>query len=188
MPAGPASVTGEVTISGLKSTYLDKMVMLITDEEGHVISFDKVSESGTFGFPTLAYGTYYIYGEMVGITSQHIKVVLTPENPHADVVMTLSGKNIMGTGNTITEAESVLIYPNPANDKVNFVMNPEKTIMVTADIYDMKGMIVSSDTRSIGPGKSLVTISVTDLAPGFYTLRISAEKGINISRKLLITK
>jgi PKD repeat protein len=188
MPAGPASVSGEVSISGLKSSYLDKMVMLITDEAGNVVSFDRVSGSGTFGFPTLAYGTYYIYGEMAGITSQHIKVVLTPENPHADIVMTLSGKNILGISDMNQAMEAGVIYPNPASDRINIVMNLKAGETVRVEIFNQMGQMISSMNKSLDRGKTLLTLPLQGMAPGFYNLRISSEKGMNISRKLLIAR
>ena len=115
MPQGPGSVSGQLNMGNLKSSMLDKMMMLLMDEEGNAISFDMVSESGSFDFSTMDYGTYYLHAEMAGITSDYVKVVLTPEKPHVDVVMTFEGKNILGINNIHPELEAGVIYPNPAH-------------------------------------------------------------------------
>jgi PKD repeat protein len=188
MPAGPGSVGGQVNMGNLKSSMLDKMMMLLMDEEGHAISFDQVSESGSFNFPSMAYGTYYLYAEMAGITSDYIIVVLTPEKPHADVVMTFSGKTILGIGNKYPELEAGVIYPNPATDKVNLTLNLKEGAQLKVEIFNQGGQITSSMMKSLDPGKNVLTLSVSELAPGFYTLRLTSENGINISRKLLIAK
>jgi len=188
MPQGPGSVGGQVNISNLKSTIMDKMMMLLLDEEGHAISFDRVTESGSFTFPSIDYGTYYLYAEMAGITSDYIKVVLTPENPHVDVVMTFEGKNILGISNIHPDLEAGVIYPNPATDKVNLTLNLQVASKLKVEIFNQKGQIISSMIKSLDPGKNVLTLSVSELASGFYTLRITSEQGVNISRKLLIAK
>jgi hypothetical protein len=125
---------------------------------------------------------------MSGITSDYVKVVLTPEKPHADVVMTFAGKHVMGIKNMNPELEAGVIYPNPTTDKFNLVLNLKEETTIKVEIFNQRGQITSSMIKSLGSGQTTLTLSVSDLAPGFYTLRISSEKGINISRKLLIAK
>ncbi len=158
------------------------------DEAGHAISFDRVSESGSFNFPTMDYGTYYLYAEMSGITSDYVKVILTPEKPHADVVMTFAGKNILGINNRHPELEAGIIYPNPAIDKFNLALNLTEAVTVKFKIFNQMGQIASSMVKSLGSGQTILTIPVSDLTSGIYTLRIASDKWINITRKLLIAK
>lgn len=188
MAPGPGSIAGQVNMGALKSSMLDKMTMLLMNNAGSTISFNRVSDVGSFIFPTMDYGTYYLHAEMSGITSDYVKVVLTPEKPHADVVMTFSGKNILGINNKNPEMEAGVIYPNPSVDKFNLALNLTEAATVKVEIFNQTGQITSSMIKSLGSGKTLLTLSVSDMVPGFYTLRISSDKGINITRKLLITK
>ena len=162
--------------------------MLLQNEDGITISFDRVSIYGSFAFPTLAYGTYFLHAEMAGITSDYVKVILTAEKPHADVVMTFSGKNILGINNLHPELEAGVIYPNPASDKFNLALNLTEAVTVKVEIFKQTGQLTSSMIKSLGSGQTLLTLSASGMAPGFYTLRISSDKGINLSRKLLITR
>jgi hypothetical protein len=188
MPQGPGSVSGQINMGSLRSTVMDKMIMLLLDEDGKAIFYGQVSESGSFDFPTLDYGTYYLHAELSGITSDNVQVVLSPEKPHSDVVMTFEGKNILGIKNTQPELEAGVIYPNPATDKVNLALNLREAAKLNVEIFNQRGQVTSSMMKSLDPGKNVLTLSVSELAPGFYTLRLTSEKGINISRKLLITK
>jgi hypothetical protein len=188
MPQGPGSVGGQVNIGNLKSSIMDKMIILLLDEGSHTISFDRVSESGSFTFQSMDYGTYYLYAEMAGITSDYVKVVLTPVKPQIDVVMTFEGKNILGINNMNQGMEAGVIYPNPATNKVNLTLNLQETVTLKVEIFNQRGQLSSSVTKSLDSGKNVLTLSVSELSPGFYTLRISSEKGINLSQKLLITK
>ena len=188
MPQGQGSVSGQINMGSLRSSMLDKMVMLLLDENGNPLYFGRVSESGSFDFPTLDYGTYYLHAELSGITSDNVQVVLSPEKPHSDVVMTLAGKNILGLDNKIPKLEAGVIYPNPATDQFNIAMNLKEAATVKVEIFNQTGQITSSMIRSLGSGQTVLTLSVSDLSAGFYTLRVSSENGINITRKLLIAK
>jgi len=188
MAPGPGSIAGQVNMGALKSSMLDKMTMLLMNNAGSTISFNRVSDVGSFIFPTMDYGTYYLHAEMSGITSDYVKAVLTPEKPHADVVMTFSGKNILGINNKNPEMEAGVIYPNPSVDKFNLALNLTEAATVKVEIFNPMGQLTSSMVKSLGSGRSILTIPVSGLASGIYTLRISSDKGINITRKLLITK
>ncbi|MCX6284046.1 MAG: PKD domain-containing protein, partial [Bacteroidetes bacterium] len=103
MPVGPGGINGHVNTSGLKSVSVDKIAMLVTDEQGNVLGFRKVTPSGTFDFSGMAYGTYYLLPELPNTTSDQVKVVLSAAAPVASVVMTFNGNTING----ISEASSV---------------------------------------------------------------------------------
>jgi PKD repeat protein len=188
MPQGPGSVTGQINMGSMRISMLDKMIMLLLDENGNAISFVKVSESGSFDFSAMAYGTYYLHAEISGITSDNIQVVLSPEKPHADVVMTFAGKNILGITNMNPGLEAGMIYPNPVVNKLNVTLNLTDEVTVKVEIFNQMGQMVSGMVRSMGSGKSLLTLPVSNLVSGLYTIRISTDKGNNITRKLIITK
>jgi hypothetical protein len=188
MPVGPGSIGGQVNVVNIKSSMLDKMTMLLQDEAGKTISFDRVSESGSFTFPTLAYGTYYLHAEMAGITSDYVKVILSAVKPYADVVMTFTGKNILGINDIHAELEAGVIYPNPSTDKFNLELNLTEAVTVKVEIFNQTGQVISSMIKSLGSGQTILTLSTVQMATGFYTLRISTDKGINLTRKLMITR
>ena len=60
MLVGPGGINGHVNTQGLKSTTLNEISMLLSDEQGNVIGFRRVNTSGTFNFGGMAYGTYYL--------------------------------------------------------------------------------------------------------------------------------
>jgi PKD repeat protein len=188
MPIGPGSVSGQINLPVMRSSYMDKMVMLLMNETGKIISFDRVSESGSFAFPSLDYGIYYLHAEMSGITSDNVKVILTNAQPHADVVMTFSGKNILGMENDSSPLREISVYPNPANDKVDIALNLKVSTVLNLDIYDLRGQMVSCFVTSSGPGRNVITIPAAQLSAGFYMLRISSDNGIHVVRKLMIAR
>jgi hypothetical protein len=188
MPQGPGSVSGQINNSSFRSTMMDKVIMLLLDEDGKAIFYGKVSETGSFDFPTLDYGTYYLHAEMSGITSDNVQVVLTPEKPHVDVVMTFEGKNILGIKDIQPGIDAGSIYPNPMVDRFNLPLNLKEGMNLQFEIINQMGQTVYSSTRSTGQGQSLQTVPVTNLGAGIYTLKISSEKGTLITRKFIIAK
>jgi hypothetical protein len=73
-----------------------------------------------------------------------------------------------------TQEQEVSFYPNPAQSEIYFTQLDVNQIT----IYGLNGQIVM---QQINPGQS---ISITNLNPGFYLVRINDQA----SRKLIISK
>ena len=73
-------------------------------------------------------------------------------------------------------AESISVYPNPANDVV--YINGD---VVAYEIYDLVGKMVKKTSTNIDK------IPVTDLETGIYMMRIFTRSGDIVTRKLFVT-
>ncbi|MEI7492666.1 MAG: PKD domain-containing protein [Bacteroidota bacterium] len=184
MPTGQGGINGHVNTSGLKSVSVDKIAMLITDEQGNVLGFRKVTPSGTFDFSGMAYGTYYLLPELPNTPSDQVKVVLSAAAPVASVVMTFNGSTI----NSISEpsaVESFIAYPNPVKDILNLGLKLNASVNATAEIYSFTGQAVLRQALDLGKGANVVKLDVSLLNSGLYTLRITSPGGIKITQKFV---
>jgi hypothetical protein len=125
---------------------------------------------------------------MSGITSDNVQVMLTPEKPHADVVMTFEGKNILGIKNINQGIEVGSIYPNPMVDMFNLPLNLKEGSTLKLEIFNQMGQMVSFNVRNLGAGQSLLSLPVSGLGSGIYTLKVSSEKGTMITKKFIIAR
>jgi hypothetical protein len=67
------------------------------------------------------------------------------------------------------------VYPNPADDKTRVEFTLTTSCKVSFDLYDLSGKVVrSTDEGHLPTGRHEVTLTVGDLTPGTYLLRITA--------------
>ena len=89
----------------------------------------------------------------------------------SDVTTGRSANFSEGEGSSY-EGDSYL-YPNPAGNEINLVLQPKAHKYFT--IIDITGKKVSS--RYIAPDKSSYSIDISDLPSGFYYLRLGGGVG-----------
>ncbi len=188
MIPGPGSATGQINMGDLSTAMVDKINMILKNDQGKAIGFTKVSTEGAFSFPTMAYGTYYLHPEMPGVTSDNIMIVLTPEKPHADVVLTFTGNKIQGINDITTLVDQWSVYPNPVTDHVSVSLDMKQGTPVVAEIYNMTGQLLSSSTVVLHNGNNIISLSTASLTSGLFTLRIYSKEGVNIHTKLVKTR
>jgi len=183
-PSGPGGINGRMNTSGLKSATVDQIAMLLSDDQGNVIGFRRLNASGTFDFGNMGYGTYYLKPELANCPSDQVKVVLSAANPVATVTMTYNGSNILGVSEA-SAVESFVAYPVPAKDALNLDIKLLSSVNVTAEIYSFTGQKVLSSSLSLTRGTNVVTLDLSLLNAGLYTLRITSPDGIKILQKVV---
>lgn len=185
---GNGLINGTISGNSLKianTNMMDKIMMLLMNSEGRKISFHRVSGVGNFQFPSLAYGTYYLKPEIPGITSDSIKVVISPENPTANIVLTFTGNRIIGIHDIDMAVYIGPIYPNPVTNDANINLQVRSTTGLTITLKDVAGREFLRVSKSLNPGKSRLRFRMVDLPAGFYLLRINGDDGTNIIRKFI---
>lgn len=93
------------------------------------------------------------------------------------------------TPTLVTEAESsfenqLSIYPNPAKELLNIKLPQQTKVSLPVQLIDSYGKAVITDTFQIG--EQTKSISTSELANGFYLLRIQNEKGEVAMKKIII--
>ncbi|MDP1622122.1 MAG: PKD domain-containing protein [Bacteroidales bacterium] len=185
---GPGSVSGQINMGDMVSSLVDKVNIILMNEQGTPVGFTKVAASGAFSFPSMAYGTYYLHPEMPGVTSDQIKVILTPDTPQAVVVMTFSGNSILGIRAETSPVTQCSVYPNPVTDHVAVSLDMKQGMQVFAEIQNLAGQLMSRTPVSLVIGSNMISISTFSLPAGIYTLRIFSNDGVNLHTKLLKTR
>ncbi|MCX6268110.1 MAG: PKD domain-containing protein [Bacteroidetes bacterium] len=188
MTNGQGSASGQINTRGVRTSLMDKINMILMNEQGQPIGFTTVSSSGAFNFPSLAYGTYYLHPEMPGITSDQVKITLTPEQPHTDVVMTFSGKNILGIEDEVTLANRWIIYPNPVIDHLTVGIDMKQGTKAEIGIYNMTGQVISNTQVNMTEGSNKINLPAASLPAGIYSLRIYSAEGMILNTKFVKTR
>jgi PKD repeat protein len=186
--SGGGSASGQINMGGLKSSMLDKVNMIVLNENMEPLDFTQVSSEGDFEFPSMAYGTYYLHPEMAGINSDYVKIVLSEAKPHAEVVMTFTGNSILGLGDKGTLYDRWTVYPNPFAGDITLDIQMKEQMNAVVRLFDMRGSTVVSAGILLERGSNTVTLPTAGLGDGVYFLQIISKEGLNISTKLIRTR
>lgn len=185
MASGPGSASGLINMARVKSTFVDKVNMILKNDLGEAIGFTQVKEDGSFDFSEMAYGTYYLYPEMPGIISDQIAITLTAEKPHAEVTMTFDGNKILGAGESASVLKSWSVFPNPVGDALTLSIDLKQSSAVQLGIYTLAGQQVYQMQASLNAGQNQVSINPSHLQAGMYLLKVLSNDGIRIVTKVI---
>jgi len=99
---------------------------------------------------------------------------------------------ITGHGREIIYPENIELYqnyPNPFNPVTTISFFLPEVSVVNLSVYDMLGQKVEDIyTGRLNAGKSVFDFSPDDLSSGMYIYRLSTDKGVNLSGKMMYIK
>ena len=76
-------------------------------------------------------------------------------------------------------AKSVTLYPNPASNTINLIVNDDNINVTGVEIYNVYGQLVETHGHLETHGHaSLQRINVSSLANGMYYVRVTTDKGL----------
>jgi hypothetical protein len=135
---GTGSIAGFINDPLIRENFINKVTILLYNEDHDPINFAHVNTDGSFSFTDLADGTYYIYPELTGISGDFIRVDIT-DGQQFVIYMTMEGNSILGTKeiNSITDAG--YIFPNPVTSNAKLEVTNEKTTVITVQVLDLTG-------------------------------------------------
>jgi len=96
--------------------------------------------------------------------------------------------DLLGLNETITQDQTIKMYPNPASETVHIRLDLKQPSEVMVDLYAITGVKVRSiNTNGIALSNSqIIDLSVKDLSSGTYIVRITVQNTATIVSKLLI--
>jgi len=184
---GEGAVEGIVDAQGSRSAVAN-VLMLLMDVDGNPISYIRTSEDGTFDFSNIAYGTYKLRAEYVGVQSQTATITLTADNPTANVNVTLKdGEAFLG----MDEISSAYlkdfgnVYPNPVTNNAAFNVTMKQASTVNVSVTNQVGQVVISKTESLKSGVNRVNLHTASLPQGIYIVKIVSKDGGLATKKLV---
>jgi hypothetical protein len=182
-PGGPGFIGGSVLVGANKSTGvgdpLSSRLLLLTDNAGQGIAYTYSDASGQFQFPSLAYGTYKIFGDAWGKTNPALTVTISAANPTINnVVFEENDKTVKGSvgglGHVPTPRIGVTNNPNPVTDYVQVnglnSIGGAKTIVLS----DVTGAVI---TRQTVEQNGVFSISTAALPAGVYLMQLHTTEG-----------
>ncbi len=138
-------------------------------------------------------GTWYDYftGTPVTVDNLGASFSYTPGEYHLyfDQPMSAPDTSTIDVNDLMNHLHmDLLIYPNPANDKVNIAFNHNTSGKVQIELLDMMGAVVAKiDEKNMGSGKQNIEWNTSRIADGIYVLRVVSGNEI-LSQPLIISQ
>jgi hypothetical protein len=103
-------------------------------------------------------------------------------NGKVDTFTRERGTNV---NNVNSNENGLVIFPNPASDKVSVMVNATSSNTAQVNIIDIKGAIVKSMDGKLVSGVNVMELSVADLPKGMYFVQVTSNEGTS-TKKLVI--
>lgn len=190
-PGGPGFIGGDVTEGANKmdpGDPLSGMQVMIFDLAGNAIAYTYTDGNGEFGFPDLAWGTYQVYVEVLGVQTIPAVVTIGPDNPSEEGVHIFASETLISTGIAEFDFEGAIseVYPNPVVNEASLTFNLEAEITINVSVVDLTGRMVSTETMNVTGGENRIVVSADDLKNGYYFLNIQDVEGnFSVTRKFM---
>ncbi|HXD92286.1 MAG TPA: T9SS type A sorting domain-containing protein, partial [Bacteroidia bacterium] len=148
----------------------------------------------TGSLPTsMVSGTTYNYSfNNVPLTSTWNTNKLTADLLLIDVTtgQILNSKSVTPTISVGIKTESnyknVTVYPNPTNNNFNVNVTLNAAQKATVSLCNITGQVMLTNNYNFNAGENLINISTDQLACGMYTLLISSESGVHITKVSIV--
>jgi PKD repeat protein len=197
MIAGTQAGSGIGVISGIVSElgtrgFMSGVEIVLMDPYKNPMVYLRSDDQGSFVFNGLAFGSYIIHAELLGIHTIQAQVTLSADQPEASVEVQVSGDQaniVFG----VPEQKSVIdnvgeIYPNPANGNAKLDISVIKPVSLSISIFGQTGQLMDSRDISIGAGSHNLILDTGILPVGLYLVRIITGQGEIVSRRFMKVK
>ncbi|MES2703111.1 MAG: T9SS type A sorting domain-containing protein [Bacteroidota bacterium] len=148
-------------------------------------SFDDLRSNGMFTFtiktkPGLPPGTRF--ENSAAIYFDYNAPIITNST-----LNTLVEVNGVAGGPNVPPHSALTVYPNPANNTFNAIINSEKDNNASLTVFDIAGKVQLSKVIALTKGTQTITTDINQLAPGVYFVTLNNNGAIQ-TQKLVVIK
>ncbi len=184
-PGGPGFIGGDVLQGANKSTAvgdpLNKRVLILTTQANVPVAYTYSNASGQFSFPSVPFGTYKIFGDVMGKANPPLTITLSSQAPSISNIVFEEHSHIFDghiattVANVNGKLSGISLFPNPAIDNINILGLETVSGVKTVTLGSMSGATVYSHTFANGE-KAVVPVNA--LSKGVYMLNVSTIEGL----------
>lgn len=190
-PGGPGFIGGDVTQGANKTDEGDPlagMQVMLFNLSGQAIAYTYTDASGAFGFSDLAYGSYQVYVEALGVQTIPALVTIGSETPSVEDVHILASETLISTAIEEFDFEGAIseVYPNPVLHDATIKFNLESATKLNLSILDLRGRQITTQMVAVAGGENLISVKAENLIGGYYFLNIQDVDGnFSVTRKFM---
>jgi len=150
--------------------------VLLLDMNGHPVQYTYTASNGTFRFNNVAYGTYQVYTEILGLPTDPLIVTIAPGNETADSLYIRVNDSgvVSGIRNRPGATATVLsVFPNPINRRAELALQLTTGGEISVITRDALGrMAQQTAPERLAAGQHRLTVDLSTQAPGVYFMEV----------------
>jgi len=150
------------------------------------------------GLPANAPGeSYFIFVDIPGIDTNgtYHRILITGIESFTDLDFEvdsvkstpLGPRSNVGIEKINLEKSSIRFYPNPTNDKINFLLDLDQSATIAIDLLNINGQLVKKLLQSTNCDKGELTLiaGISDVPAGVYLIRLNIN-GEEVTQKIIV--
>lgn len=184
---GGGGAGGGVNQGGLPivgSTGMPGVQLQLHNLQGQVLKAVHTNTQGVYSMNNLAFGSYKMHVEMMGMPFTAYPFTLSSSNPNAQLHFTV---NQSGIAASLEQAGFSLtgVYPNPARDLLTISLSSQKASELQIQLLDMTGRQVLANDWQLTEGEGSKQLSLQGIPAGIYLLELRSNNGFAAQRVVI---
>jgi hypothetical protein len=174
---------------GVRSGLADIEILLL-DESMEPFTYLRTDSNGQFSFEGLAFGTYVVYAELMGVSTTPAVITLAEGSATVEIAIQVQGGSasyeVLGVSDNLESvSQAGPVYPNPVIADGRIMLTVDEDVALHLRIICQTGQEAYRELLTPWQGSQVVVIPMGQLRPGLYTLILSTEKGDRIARRII---
>ncbi len=164
--------------------------VMLLNIENECIAVDYSNSNGEFSFSSLAFDTYKLLVEIMGISMDPIIITLSSSEPEkSDIKLYVIDEQVVfGIDDGLPYWIDYIseIYPNPTKYRsiVNVHLNKPSDLKLR--IFNISGQLIQEELYDLGKGQTKININLQKQSSGVFYVTFEFSEGYTFTRKLLI--
>ena len=185
-PGGPGFIGGKTSMgANIMISPGDPVpaieMLLLDNSTGLPVSCKYSDLAGGFSFGSLPFGTYKVYAELAGVTTDPAIITINAGKPSVSNVKVIIGTKII-TSLFDDQISGIIkgignLYPNPASDQITLEVNLFKSAAIDISISNLTGQLVYHSNLKYQVGSNNIQVNISDLSSGLYNFILKTEDG-----------
>lgn len=181
---GGGGAGGGVNQGGLPivgSTGMPGVQLQLHNLQGQVLKAVHTNAQGIYSMTNLAFGSYKMHVEMMGMPFTAYPFTLSSSNPNAQLHFTV---NQSGIAASLEQVGFNLngVYPNPARDLLTISLSSQQASALKIQLLDMTGRQVLTSDWQVIEGEGSKELSLQGIPAGVYLLELRSNNGFAAQR------
>lgn len=190
-PGGPGFVGGLISQGANKQGEGDPEVgvqIMLLDMNDNPVQYTFSNAQGEWEFSNIAYGTYQVYAEIPGKTTEPVTVTLSQANETVDNIgLTVETQRVIGT---VTGIEEILmstssLYPNPTSGGATMTIATDRSANAELVILNAMGQEVMREELLLNVGQQDLNFNISSSPMGIYFMQLRIKGSPVLNEKIL---
>jgi hypothetical protein len=174
--SGNGAIDGIVSMDGGKDPFQENIEIILFNESDNCLTYIQSNKDGEFEFSGLAYGTYKVLAEVLGMYTYPSTITLDEESPAiAGISIIVYEEEITHGLGEMPETKLSKLgnpYPNPARDHTTIEFELLESNNVQIFILNQSGQVVDRNMQHFNSGRQVVQLNTANLPAGMYNIMV----------------